>query len=294
MLYIYICRYETLLLVAGGSGITPFLSILAELNSSTSKSRFPSRVHLVYVIKKAQDFCLLHPISHLLVNHSTESCHLNLKLFVTQETQAGVGIKELLNEFSKVRTLQLGKVCSNYAVHGPESPSCMAAIAGMSSIIFLVFVICLNHVIIPSGKHSKLLKQKTPSWIVDLLLIAAFVLALTCSSFAAILLRWRRLKKGIQVISEKGMKPLDLSSAEIRNALEEHQVHFGGRPNFEDVFGKFHEETCGSNIGVLVCGPESMKESVAAACRKESKCLKLGGGKRTEPCFTFHSLNFTL
>ena len=37
-----------------------------------------------------------------------------------------------------------------------------------------------------------------------------------------------------------------------------------------------------------------MKESVAAACQKESKCFKLDSGKRTEPCFTFHSLNFTL
>ncbi|XP_057726276.1 ferric reduction oxidase 8, mitochondrial [Arachis stenosperma] len=287
-------KYDSLLLVAGGSGITPFLSILEELNSSSSKSRYPSRIHLVYVIKKAQDFCLLHPISHLLVNHSTENCHFNLKLFVTQETQAGVGIKELLNEFSKVRTLQLDMVCANYAVHGPESPSCMAAIVGMSSIIFLIFLICFNHVLIPSGKHSNSSKQKAPSWIVDLLLIAAFVLALACNGLVAILLRWRRLKKGIQPISEKDMKPLDLSSAEIRNALEEHEVHFGGRPNFKDIFGMFQEETCGSNIGVLVCGPESMKESVAAACRKESNCFKFGGEKRTEPCFTFHSLNFTL
>ncbi|XP_020211431.1 ferric reduction oxidase 8, mitochondrial [Cajanus cajan] len=286
-------RYDTLLLVAGGSGITPFLSILTEADSATSKSRFPSRIQLVYVIKKAQDFCLLHSISHLLLNQPTENFHLNLKLFVTQETQAEVGTRELLNEFLKVRTLQMNSVCSDYAAYGPESPSWMAVIVGFCSIIFLIFLICFNHFIIPSGKRSKMTKEKTPSWVVDLLLIAAFVLALGCSTSVAAILRWRRLRKGIPQISQREIKPLDLSSDEARNALEEHEVHFGGRPNFKDIFGKLRNESGGSNIGVLVCGPESMKESVAAACKQESECIKFSA-KRTESCFTFHTLNFTL
>ncbi|KAJ1391883.1 Riboflavin synthase-like beta-barrel [Sesbania bispinosa] len=289
----FLRSYDSLIMVAGGSGITPFLSILAEVDAATSKNRFPSRIQLVYVIKKEHDFCLLHSISHLLLNQSTEKFHLNLKLFVTQETQAQVGINELLNEFSKVRTLQMNSVCSNYAAFGPESPIWMASITGFCSIIFLIFIICFNHLIIPSGKRSRSSKDKTPSWIVDLLLIAAFVLALACSTLIAVILRWRRLKKGIQPISQKEIEPLDLSSAETRNALEEHEVHFGGRPNFKDIFGQFRNETCGSNIGVLVCGPESMKESVASACQQKSECIKLGV-KGTEPHFTFHSLNFTL
>ncbi|RDX77169.1 Ferric reduction oxidase 8, mitochondrial [Mucuna pruriens] len=314
-------RYDTLLLVAGGSGITPFLSILTEADSATSKSRFPSRIQLVYVIKKAQDFSLLHSISHLLLNQSSENFHLNLKLFVTQETQTGVGIRELLNEFFKVRTVQVNRVCSDYAAHGPESPSWMAAIVAFCSVCFLIFLICFNHIIIPSGKHSKMSKEKTPSWAVDLLLIAAFVLALACSASVAAFLRWRRLRKGIPQISHGEIKPLDLSSAEARNALEEHEVHFGGRPNFKgsdlivyflmflihidktidslvalngtDIFGKLRNESGGSNIGVLVSGPESMKESVALACQQESQCVNISA-KRTESCFTFHTLNFTL
>ncbi|CAJ1943778.1 unnamed protein product [Sphenostylis stenocarpa] len=286
-------RYDTLLLVAGGSGITPFLSILTEADSATSKSRFPSRIQLVYVIKKAQDFCLLHSISRLLLNQSTDSFHLNLKLYVTQETQAGVGIGELLNEFFKVRNLHVNSVCSNYAAYGPESPSWMAAIAGFCSITFLIFIICFNHIIFPSGKRSKMDKEKTPSWVVDLLLIAAFVLALACSASVAAILRWRRLRKGIPQISHREIEPLDLSSTEARNALEAHEVHFGGRPNFKDIFGKLRNESGASNVGVLVCGPESMKESVAIACQQESDCFKVSA-KRTESCLTFHTLNFTL
>ncbi|GAU23410.1 hypothetical protein TSUD_331070 [Trifolium subterraneum] len=92
-------------------------------------------------------------------------------------------ITELLNEFMKVNTLQLDSVSSHYyAAYGPESPVWMAAITGCCSITFLV-------IIIPSEKHSKLSKEKTPSWIVDLILIAAFVLALSCSTLIAIVLR---------------------------------------------------------------------------------------------------------
>lgn len=229
----YLCRYDCLLLVAGGSGITPFLSILAEIASGTSKSRFPSRIHLVYVTKKAQDFSLLHSISHMLFNQSPEKCHLKLKLFITQEKQSGVRIRDLMNEFLEVKTLHLNTQCSNYAVHGLESPAWMATIAAFCSIIFLLVLMFLNHIIIPSGKGSKESKDSTPSWVVDMLIVASFVIALACSTLMAIFLRWRRLEKGFPPISKKESKPLDLSSTESRSALEEHEVHFGGRPNFQ-------------------------------------------------------------
>ncbi|RZC10900.1 Ferric reduction oxidase 8, mitochondrial [Glycine soja] len=113
-------------------------------------------------------------------------------------------------------------------------------------------------------------KEKTPSWAVDLLLIAAFILALACSASVAAILRWRRPRKGIPQRSHREINPLDLNT-----------------------FGKLRNEIGGSISGVLVCGPESMKESVAFACQQESECFKVSG-KRTGSCFTFNSLNFTL
>lgn len=188
----------------------------------------------MYVIKKAQDFSLLHSISHMLLNQSTERCHLKLELFITQEKLSGVGIRDLINEFLEVKTLHLNTECSNYGVQRLESPTRLAAIAGFCSIIFLIVLICFNHIISPSsGRSSKKSKDKTPSWVVDMLLITSFVIALGCSTLMAIFLRWRKLEKGIPSISQKESGPLDLSSAEARNALEEHQVHFGGRPNFQ-------------------------------------------------------------
>lgn len=76
---------------------------------------------------------------------------------------------------------------------------------------------------------------------------------------------------------------------ETSSALEEHEIHFRGRPDFQDLFAEFPNEMAGSEIGVMVCGPEAMKESVALICKQNSQ-----GVQKKKPHFRFHSLNFAL
>ncbi|RXH77696.1 hypothetical protein DVH24_039667 [Malus domestica] len=45
-------------------------------------------------------------------------------------------------------------------------------------------------------------------------------------------------------------------------ALEQHETHFGRKPNFNDEMGGF-------DIGVMVRGRETMKESVVTECRQK-------------------------
>lgn len=82
------------------------------------------------------------------------------------------------------------------------------------------------------------------------------------------------------------------SSLEASRDLDEHDIHFGERPNFQDIISNFTRESGGSDIGVLVCGPEAMKGSVASACRQALVSQRDAKGKR--PNISFHSLNFTL
>ncbi|VVA19059.1 Hypothetical predicted protein [Prunus dulcis] len=234
-------RYDSLLLVSGGIGITP----------------------------------------------PAEKCLLKVKVCVTQEEQSNATVRELLNEFSQVQTVNFGTKFLNFSISGLENSLWMAAIAGISFILFLIFLIMFNHIFVPSQKNPT--KEKTPSWVADLLIISSFILALICSIFVALVIRWRRLKKQIPPSLQKQSKALEKGSTQASDALEEHEIHFGGRPNFEaDIFAKFPGETGGSDIGVLVYGPETMKESVASICQK--KC----GAKKQKPNFSFHSLNFTL
>ncbi|KAF3436937.1 hypothetical protein FNV43_RR19690 [Rhamnella rubrinervis] len=240
-------RYDRLLLVAGGSGITPFLSILQEITSPQSNSRFgfPTRIQLIFVVKKSQDICLLNSISPLILEKSAEQSHLKLRIFVTQERQSGEALGELLNVFSQVETMHFGTDSTKYAVNGLENSLWIAAIAGVSSVLALV----------------------------------------------AAAMRWTKLKKKLQQSSKIKAKPLYQASGP-RGAIEEHEIHFGGRPNFQDIFSKFGNEMGGSNIGVLVCGPESMKETVAVLCRQKSHGFETGAAKKANFCF--HSLNFDL
>lgn len=235
-LILYICRYDSLLLVAGGIGITPFLSILQELASAqgNSRLRFPTRVQLIYVVKKSQDISLLNSISHLLLGHPVQEWHLKMKFFVTQEEQSSTTIRELLNEFSEVQTVEFDTKCSDYAIHGLESLPWMAALAGFSSVLFLVFLSCFNHAFLPVVKKAS--KQKNPSSVSDLLLISSFIIAIMCSIFVAIIVRWKKLRKEIPLVSQKQGSTKRLNSSSTRGgALEEHEIHFGGRPNFQGI-----------------------------------------------------------
>ncbi|KAA8542227.1 hypothetical protein F0562_023379 [Nyssa sinensis] len=286
-------RYDSLLLVAGGIGITPFLSILREIESAQSSGRkgFPSKIQLVYAAKKSQDICLLNLILPLLLKQKGEQLHLKVKVFVTQEKRSGATIRELLNEFSQVETVNFDTKCSNFATHGLESLRWRAAIAGFSSILFLVLLSCFNRAFLPTAKTGS--KENKPSSETDLLLICSFTIAIICSTLVAVILRRRNLREGIPPISEKQSEKMKPSSVEINGALEEHEIHFGGRPNFQDIFSKFPNETGGSDIGVLVCGPETMKESLASLCQLSSQGIKMGDQKK-KPYFNFHSLTFAL
>ncbi|KDO69496.1 hypothetical protein CISIN_1g005126mg [Citrus sinensis] len=293
-------RYDSLLLVAGGIGITPFLSILQEIASAQSnrKYRFPSKVQLIYVIKSSQEICLLNSISPLLSNQQSKKWHLTLKVFVTQEEQSSVTVREVLNDLSLVRAVRFGTQ-SNYAVNGLESLIWMAALVGITSILFVIFLISLNHIFVPVEKklpseklaapsEKVVSKEKTPSWVADLIILSSFIIAITGSTLMAILLRWRRLKKQTPPVSLNQGKAVQV----LGPIEEEHEINFGGRPNFEEIFSELEKETAGSDIGVLVCGPESMKESVAKTSQRKSQCFMMNANK-DKPYFNFHSLNFT-
>ncbi|KAK4756269.1 hypothetical protein SAY87_006396 [Trapa incisa] len=299
-------RYDSLLLIAGGIGITPFLGIIQDIGSSQSHNKFmfPEQVHLIYIIKKSQDICLLSSISHLLWNKTVAKHHLKLKVYVTQEHQSDPNLRGIFQEvFSQVQAVHFNPKTMSHKAHGLGNLLETAVIALFASIMFFVFLLSLNHTFVP--KENKPLKprpkmkgleakQKTPSTVIDLILLASFILSIIGSTIFAIILRWRRLKMENPPISPKKATNRNLfeedSIGTALDSLEEDEIHFGSRPNFQDIFSKFPGETGGSNVGVLVCGPESMKESVATAC--QGTCLV--SCTKGRPKFNFHSLNFTL
>ncbi|KAK9108212.1 hypothetical protein Syun_024223 [Stephania yunnanensis] len=283
-------RYDSLLLLAGGVGITPFLSILQEIASTQdrNKSALPKKVQLIYAVKKSQDITLLRPILPLLANQIEDQLHLRIKIFVTQELKSATNLRELLNELTdQIQTVNFESI--NCVARGIESFIWLAAIALLSSIKFMISLVSLDHAFLRSEKRAS--KKKSPSWFTDILLLCSFVIAIISGTFIVAITRWRKMRNDARPVYQKPIEGTDLGSIESSYELEEHEVHYGRRPDFGDVFSKMASQSGGSTVGVFVCGPESMKQSVAQLCKPNLHGLS---AKRSTPSFCFHSLNFEL
>nr|GMD31404.1 ferric reduction oxidase 8, mitochondrial isoform X2 [Ipomoea batatas] len=255
--------------------------------ATDSEADQPLPIPIIFATKRSQDVCMLNPVISRLLD-SKLKIHLKLKVYVTQEKQTNQTLLEMLDhdEVSVTQLRNFESKFSGYLPYGPESLYWMAAIAASASILFMLFLASFNHVFLHTGKKSSS-KDKTPSSVVDLFLLCSFSMALVCVALIAAVRRWKCLRKEMLPFADResvALKPR-LTETNLRHD-QELEVHFGARPNFQDIFAEFRNESRGSYTGVFICGPESMKESVALACQLSSQACK--------PQFSFHSLNFSL
>lgn len=235
-----------MLLIAGGIGIAPYLSILQEIVSAQGSSRykFPEKIQLIHVVKRSQEMSLLSSISHILRNQSLGKLHLKLKVYVTREEQPDAAARVLQDALSQGQIVHFDAKATSYAVHGFDKLTVLAAILGIASILFFVLLMCFNHIFVPSEKKAGTLKPKgadsqtkSPSWVIDLILVSCFVISVVVSMTVALMLRWKRIKKAVPPTSPKKAGGFtEPSSTEPNDPLQEHEVHYGGRPNFQGNF----------------------------------------------------------
>ncbi|KAJ0229616.1 Ferric reductase transmembrane component-like domain-containing protein [Hirschfeldia incana] len=308
-------RYDTLFLVAGGIGITPFLSILQEL-ACENRLKSPKTVQLVFSVRTFQDINMLVPVSPILF-HPIHNLNLKIKVFVTQEKKHSNGpttLKEYLAQ-SQVQTIHFGtdEDFSRFQILGHESFRRLATLVLIAVLTFLGLLIGLSHFFIPNEqrkKHSNSMKlaasgamttakEKVPSWVPDLVIIVAYVIAMTIGGLAAIILQWRRLHRETLRMTKDEVNPQGSNFTELTSIapIEEHVIHIGERPKFKEILLEFERNLRGwSSIGVLVCGPESMKEDVASICRQRFQCFGVDDSRtiHNKVNLNFHSLNFSL
>ncbi|KAL5997421.1 hypothetical protein ACLOJK_008351 [Asimina triloba] len=294
-------RYESLVLVGGGIGITPLMSILQDIVAKNANRKRCSMggLQLIYAVKKVEDLNLASSIWPLLLDQkkTSQQVSIQLKIFVTQEDRSSCAdVGDLLQGLPPARTVSFESAHSrsNTTICGPESWLWKAATAAFSCAVFVASLLILNHAFLKPETNSSKKKSppKNPSWVSDVLIICSLIIAMVCGGLVTVVFKWRKKKSNIDLTSAKKVNDKEIHLPKEKGTIEGAEVHFLKRPDFKGLLSEFTPQKEGYSIGVLVCGPESMQQSVALACRQYSCPSNINNQKK--PLFSYHSLSFQL
>ncbi|KAG8391861.1 hypothetical protein BUALT_Bualt01G0231000 [Buddleja alternifolia] len=265
-------RHDMLVMISGGSGITPFISIIRELIFISSKLKCKTpKITLISVFKNSSHLSILDlllPIS----NTPSNSCNLELQIeaYVTREkghpkdklrSPRTIWFKP--NPFDKPISPTLG----------PNSWLWLGAIISSSFIIYLVLLgLFTQYVVYPIDQNTNTLYSYTKKGSMNMLFIW-FSIVIT----ASVAFLWNKkenakeakqvedLEESVTSISSNSSFDHDdgeLESLPLESIIKSTNVHYGQRPNLKRILLDIKE----SSVGALVSGPKKMREDVAAIC----------------------------
>ncbi|KAE8647960.1 hypothetical protein Csa_000692 [Cucumis sativus] len=275
-------QFDTLLMISGGSGITPFISIIKHIihNSSYSHHNKTPKLLLISAFKTTADLTFLH-----LLQTPTTPHNLQIEAYVTRE-------KSPQNENPQIRSVTFKSHIEESAAAGILGRNGWMWLAGVicsSFGIFLIFIGVLNrYYIYPiDGNTNDVFALGLKSFLHMLGLCFGVFTAAT----AAVLWNKRETaKEERQIQNVEGATPngspcaigcekeIELESDPFQVLNQSVNVHYGERPNLPRMI----EECKGENIGVMASGPKKLRQEVAAIC-----------GSALPKNLHYHSISFT-
>ncbi|XP_045807996.1 ferric reduction oxidase 5-like isoform X2 [Trifolium pratense] len=266
-------RHEQIVMVSGGSGITPFISIIRDLTFQSHQQEFQApKLLLVCIFKNYVDLTMLDlvlPISGLTTQIS--NLQLEIEAYITREKE------EPSRDTQKhTQTIWFKPNLSDSpisAVLGPNNWLWLSAIITSSFIMFLLLLGILTHYYIyPIESKSGEVYNWTfkVMWYMFLLCACIFI----CSS--VVFLWWKRHNtlENKQIMNEEVQTPTtspgswiygserEVESLPHQSLMQATQVHFGARPDLKKILF----ECEGKDVGVMVCGPRKLRHEVARIC----------------------------
>ncbi|KAH6783965.1 hypothetical protein C2S52_008924 [Perilla frutescens var. hirtella] len=259
-------RHDMLVLVSGGSGITPFISIIRELVFLSNSHEETPKVLLVAAFKKSPELTMLNlllPFSG--TPHDVSRLQLQIQAYITRDTNPS---KESQKQPMNIWFESSVSDAPVSGVSGTSSWLWLGAIISASLVAFLLLIGLANrfYYIHPiDGARS----------VANLVFLCMSVVIV-----ATLIFVWNKKQNatdGRQIQSANTPTQMATPTAasglerELESAPEEYfkqvtTVHYGERPNFKKIIS----ECEGSDIGVFVSGPEKMRKDVAAICSSGS------------------------
>ncbi|KAG6402683.1 hypothetical protein SASPL_134885 [Salvia splendens] len=255
-------RHDLLVMVSGGSGVTPFISIIRDLihTSETLKTPTP-QILLVAAFKNSADLTMLGlilPISGAPPHLS--NLNLQIEAYVTRQNQPPPPPQE--NDKSP-RTVGFNP--------SPTDPPLAATLGNCNSWLWLAAVIASSFItylvsigiltrcfIYPIDRNSNRVYSTAARAAIHVAFICAAVVAGATAGFV-----WNKARVGKETTQIRNMAAeREMESLPQLSLAESINVYYGERPDLKRYLFERKE----SSVGVLVCGPKKLRRQVAYIC----------------------------
>jgi ferric-chelate reductase len=234
------CSFDTLVMVSGGSGITPFISIIRELIFlSTTPNCSTPKVKLICAFKNSPDLTMLDLILPISGTPSEISnLRLQIEAFVTRDKEPKT------DESKPVRAIWLKPHAADApfsAILGPNSWLWLGMIIASSFVIFLILIgIITRYYIYPVDHNTNQIFPTSARAVINMLVICICI-AMTAS--AAVFWNKRRNAaevKQVQNMEEATGSPgshnMELESLPHQSLAQAINVHYGRRPDLKSEY----------------------------------------------------------
>ncbi|XP_050224873.1 ferric reduction oxidase 4-like [Mercurialis annua] len=265
-------RHELLVMVSGGSGLSPFISIIRQMiyESSQPNSRVP-QVLLVCSFKNSADLAMLDlllPING--VPADLTKLQLKIEAYVTREKEKDPLKIQLQTKWFKPNPSDSAIT----AALGPNNWLWLGAVIASSFVMFLLLLgIITRYYIFPMVDMNAGDVYHYSFYILwDLFL--GCVCVFLASSAAFLWFKKENVKEQNQIQNLEIPSPTaspgswfhsadrELESLPHQSLVDATEVHFGERPDLKRILF----ECKASDVGVLACGPRAMRHEVAKIC----------------------------
>ncbi|PIA49253.1 hypothetical protein AQUCO_01300242v1 [Aquilegia coerulea] len=269
----HLLRHDTLVMVSGGSGITPFFSIIREIIFlSTTMNRKTPKIILVSAFKNSADLTMLDLLLPITGSPSDISrVQLQIEAYVTREKQQNMD-----NNKNLIQTIWFKPNVSDQpisAILGSNYWLWLGVIISCSFIIYLILMgIITRYYIYPIDHNTNQMFPSASRNVICMLLICISI-GITASA-VVFKNKNRNAMEAKQIQNMDAPSPTtspgswfhnadkELESLPQQSLVEATNLLYGSRPDLKKIL--FEVE--GSSVGALVSGPKQMRHDVATIC----------------------------
>ncbi|XP_010545917.1 PREDICTED: ferric reduction oxidase 4 isoform X1 [Tarenaya hassleriana] len=272
-------KHDSLILVSGGSGITPFISVIREIifQSQNRNTKLPN-ILLVCSFKHYQDLALLDlifPVSGISISDISK-LNLRIEVYVTREEKQTIPAEE--HRLLQTKWFKPNSLDSPISpILGPNNFLWLGAVIVSSFAMFLFFTaIVTRYYIYPVDHNSGKIYNFSYRALWDMFLGCVCIFIASSAVFL-----WRKKQNRTEDQAVKQIQSVEfqtptsspaswfyraereLESVPYQSIVQSTNIHFGSKPNLKKIL---FEAESSEDVGVMVCGPRKMRHEVARIC----------------------------